>query len=102
MYLFLHLENQGTQNKHQYSRKSRNNEEEDASSVKTGQDSEMIILGLFREQRQEELYKDRVNQVRLTQIMSHICQIFIKYVFQISEESLGCVSDQKCLKRFEN
>jgi len=74
--------NQGSKNKHQYSRKSRDNEEEDASSVKTGQDSEMIILGLFREQRQEELYKDRVNQ--------------------ISEESLGCVSDQKCLKRFEN
>ena len=57
-------ENQGSQNKHQYSRKSRDNEEEDASSVKTGQDSEMIILGLFREQRQEELYKDRVNQVK--------------------------------------
>ena len=54
------------QNKHQYSRKSRDNEEEDASSVKTGQDSEMIILGLFREQRQEELYKDRVNQVKDT------------------------------------
>ena len=34
--------------------------------------------------------------------MSHFGQIFIKYVFQISEESLGCVSDQKCLKRFEN
>ena len=34
--------------------------------------------------------------------MSHVGQIFIKYVFQISEESLGCVSDQKCLKRFEN
>ena len=57
-------EKQGSQNKHQYSRKSRDNEEEDASSVKTGQDSEMIILGLFREQRQEELYKDRVNQVK--------------------------------------
>ena len=62
-YFFWFLENQGSQNKHQYSRKSRTNEEEDAGSVKTGQDSEMIILGLFREQRQEEMYKDRVNQV---------------------------------------
>jgi len=73
--------NTGSQSKPQYSRKLRTDEEEDTGSVRT-QDNEMIILGLFREQRQEELYKDRVNQ--------------------ISEESLGCVSDQKCLKKFEN
>ena len=79
--LFLLIENQGSQGKHQPTRKSRASEEEDAGSVKT-QDNEMIILGLFREQRQEELYKDRVNQ--------------------ISEESLGCVSDKNCLKKFEN
>ena len=60
----LHLENTGSQSKPQYSRKSRTDDEVDAGSVRT-QDNEMIILGLFREQRQEELYKDRVNQVRL-------------------------------------
>ena len=62
--LLLHLENTGSQSKPQYSRKSRTDDEVDAGSVRT-QDNEMIILGLFREQRQEELYKDRVNQVRL-------------------------------------
>ena len=28
-----------------------------------GQDGEMFILGLLKEQRQEEAYKERVNQV---------------------------------------
>merc|ERR1712156_1178414 len=46
------------------------------------QDSEMFILGLLKEQRQEEIYKERVQQ--------------------ISEESLGCVSDENCLKKFGN
>lgn len=74
--------NKGSEeNRQQFSRKSRPHEDEEAGGVKN-QDSEMIILGLFREQRQEEIYKDRVNQ--------------------ISEESLGCVSDQKCLRKFEN
>ena len=60
--LFLHLENTGSHSKPQYSRKLRTDDEVDTGSVRT-QDNEMIILGLFREQRQEELYKDRVNQV---------------------------------------
>merc|ERR1711874_542126 len=46
------------------------------------QDGEMFILGLLKEQRQEEVDRERFNQ--------------------ISEESLGCVSDEKCLKMFEN
>merc|ERR1712032_1572856 len=54
--------NKGSQSKPQYSRKSRTDDEVDDGSVRT-QDNEMIILGLFREQRQEELYKDRVNQI---------------------------------------
>merc|ERR1712156_720512 len=62
-------------------KKSKQIEDETPSNTKM-QDGEMFILGLLKEQRQEEAYKERVNQ--------------------ISEESLGCVSDEKCLKMFEN
>merc|ERR1712109_147296 len=62
-------------------KKSKQIEDEPPSNTKM-QDGEMFILGLLKEQRQEEAYKERVNQ--------------------ISEESLGCVSDEKCLKMFEN
>merc|ERR1712227_826648 len=55
--------------------------EENPSTVKT-QDSEMFILGLLKEQRQEEIYKEREKQ--------------------ISEESVGCVSDEKCMRKFQN
>merc|ERR1712079_996595 len=58
-------------------KKSKQIEDETPSNTKM-QDGEMFILGLLKEQRQEEAYKERVNQ--------------------ISEESLGCVSDEKCLK----
>merc|ERR1712110_31178 len=60
-------------------KKSKQIEDETPSNTKM-QDGEMFILGLLKEQRQEEAYKERVNQ--------------------ISEESLGCVSDEKCLKMF--
>merc|ERR1711976_1150271 len=54
---------------------------EDPPTVPT-QDSEMFILGLLKEQRQEAVYKERVNM--------------------ISEESLGCVGDENSQKTFGN
>merc|ERR1712141_3701 len=64
-------------------KKSKIEDEMDETPTSTKlQDGEMFILGLLKEQRQEEVYRERVNQ--------------------ISEESLGCVSDEKCLKMFEN
>merc|ERR1712048_956441 len=64
-------------------KKSKIEDEMDETPANTKlQDGEMFILGLLKEQRQEEVYRERFNQ--------------------ISEESLGCVSDEKCLKMFEN
>merc|ERR1712110_406228 len=64
-------------------KKSKIEDEVDETPANTKlQDGEMFILGLLKEQRQEEVYRERFNQ--------------------ISEESLGCVSDEKCLKMFEN
>merc|ERR1712038_2125981 len=62
-------------------KKTKQRDAEENPSMMT-QDSEMFILGLLKEQRQEEIYKERVQQ--------------------ISEESLGCVSDENCLKKFGN
>ena len=75
VYLFLcmiYSENKGSEeNRQQFSRKSRPHEDEEAGGVKN-QDSEMIILGLFREQRQEEIYKDRVNQVNQISLLKKL------------------------------
>ena len=60
----------------------------------------MFILGLLKEQRQEEVYRERINQEWIFKIILNLA--FNKYQLQISEESLGCVSDEKCLKMFEN
>merc|ERR1712233_222519 len=54
---------------------------EETPTVHT-QDSEMFILGLLKEQRQEAVYKERVNM--------------------ISEESVGCVGDENSQKTFGN
>merc|ERR1712165_258598 len=71
----------GNSTKQSVVKKTKQRDAEENPSMMT-QDSEMFILGLLKEQRQEEIYKERVQQ--------------------ISEESLGCVSDENCLKKFGN
>merc|ERR1712156_198930 len=71
----------GNSTKQSVAKKTKQRDAEENPSMMT-QDSEMFILGLLKEQRQEEIYKERVQQ--------------------ISEESLGCVSDENCLKKFGN
>merc|ERR1712073_65250 len=71
----------GNSTKQSVVKKTKQRDSEENPSMMT-QDSEMFILGLLKEQRQEEIYKERVQQ--------------------ISEESLGCVSDENCLKKFGN
>merc|ERR1719266_2868196 len=56
-------------------------EKEDEGKSGISQDNEMFILGLLKEQRQEE--KDRCGGQ------------------QISEEALGCASDEKAMQKFE-
>merc|ERR1712073_293263 len=70
----------GNSTKQSVVKKTKQRDAEENPSIT--QDSEMFILGLLKEQRQEEIYKERVQQ--------------------ISEESLGCVSDENCLKKFGN
>merc|ERR1712039_557606 len=72
---------EGNSTKQSVVKKTKQRDAEENPSMMT-QDSEMFILGLLKEQRQEEIYKERVQQ--------------------ISEESLGCVSDENCLKKFGN
>merc|ERR1712061_250037 len=71
----------GNSTKQSVVKKMKQRDAEENPSMMT-QDSEMFILGLLKEQRQEEIYKERVQQ--------------------ISEESLGCVSGENCLKKFGN
>merc|ERR1711974_315295 len=62
-------------------RRAREEKEEGKSGISQMQDNEMFILGLLKEQRQEE--KDRCGGQ------------------QISEEALGCASDEKAMQKFE-
>jgi len=61
--------------------KRRQREEKEEGKSGISQDNEMFILGLLKEQRQEE--KDRFGGQ------------------QISEEALGCASDEKAMQKFE-
>merc|ERR1711978_68122 len=63
----------GNSTKQSVVKRTKQRDAEENPSMMT-QDSEMFILGLLKEQRQEEIYKERVQQ--------------------ISEESVGCVSDE--------
>jgi len=60
--------------------KRRTREEKQDGKSGISQDNEMFILGLLKEQRQEE--KDRCGG-------------------KISEEALGCASDEKAMQKFE-
>merc|ERR1712012_759340 len=74
--------NQGAKQQNFQQKRDKENRLEESKPQSMNQDSEMFILGLLKEQRQEEYNRDRENQ--------------------ISEKSVGCVSDRRCMEKFEN